>query len=324
MIYFIHGTDDFRIEEEAASLIFGIRKENIAASGCPVFRLYPDEPDPERLFENLDSASLFEPMKIICISKIGAYPKSFREKLANYAKERKLYAAKDIHVLISHVEASKKRNSESGDVIISQFKIAGVKMRQLNLLAGEELLAWVGSRAEMFGFKIDRTEAEKIADKCANNEAIIAREIEKASLAVNAGASRKDLIAMVASSLSSDADAFQMSDALAENRKGDALGMLLKIYQAGEEPLKVLGALVYVFRSLLSVKDAESRPIHPADVQKITGLQPWQLSRYHRLASRRELPDIQKIYAKLMRLDYQMKTGEGNPRTLLFRFVARC
>ena len=167
--------------------------------------------------------------------------------------------------------------------------------------------------------------AAQLAVDCVENPECIANELEKLALYLRATPALptevgvSDLGRLGVYRVSQDA--FAVFAALGERNAREALTIFLRVCAQGEDCIKFLGLLAFGIRAMLGVKDAQNRPIAPSAIPKLMGLAEWQVRNYGRLVRSINLEDLQKLYERLLTVDYKIKTGEGSPRPLIERFL---
>ena len=112
-------------------------------------------------------------------------------------------------------------------------------------------------------------------------------------------------------------DVFAVLDVFGKRDARVALDIFLRLCAQGEDLIKFLGLLVFGVRAMLTVKDAQSRPIAPSAIPKLTGLAEWQVRNYSRLVSSLQLEDIKKLYERLLTVDFKIKTGVSNLKLMM-------
>lgn len=323
MIYFYYGTDAFRIKEELDAEIFRIASSSGASDGM-LFRIRPDDEDPERVFEYLGAQGLFVQKKIVSVENIGAFRKPFSEALLEYIEAKHLAAVPDVSLYITHI-VSEKSKGTAKDIFITSLSQKPAHAKAYQVLMGTELAGWVKERALARGVVLDRDIAAQLTLAHGNDVASIAQEIEKLALYLNAAPQapiKADVRMMADIGWERIAqDGFKLIDAMGRKDHAEMLRILLRLFTSGEDPVKLLGLLSYALRAMLAVKDAQARPVRPESVPAALGLQPWQVQQYRAASSRYSLGELKRCYERLLMVDYKMKTGEGNPRMLLERFL---
>ncbi|MDP3963250.1 MAG: DNA polymerase III subunit delta [bacterium] len=342
MLYLFYGSDAFRIREAAAAEVSEAKKRLALPAEQPIMRVTPDDENPDRVFSYLAASSLFDPQKLAVIECLSEHTETFRRDLAAYmaspgaAKDQgsicivtapetspsKTRTGKAARGRAASATRPKKNATESPITELARY---AAKAEQLNTLTPEAMTRWIIERAKVRGLAIAPDVARIVQEMHGDNTASIATEIEKAALYL--GASQTDPQSLQKSYLDAfgrqriTQDAFKLVDAIGRRDRAEALRILLRIGQTGTDPLQTLGLLAYAFRAMISVKDASSRPIRPEDIPAVTGFADWQVRQYRMASQTFSLDDLKKIYERLLGMDYRIKTGEGDSKMLLERFL---
>lgn len=325
MIYFFYGDDTEGLEASVQQILRGIlRQTGLKASD--VLTLRPDDENPDRLFAHLDTIDLFSPYKIIQVRNIFLFPKPFRDMLLEYAKRRPIAREASVHLLITY---KKDANTDTAkDALFSFLCKKPAEVKTCEVPVGRARESWLAHTAERFGLKLDNRFAGIIIASSQDSPDVLVGEVQKLALYLGASPRRPKTVAAPdiekVCGKHLHQNIFKLIDALGEKNSKETLRMLFTAALTGEDPIKLTGLFTYAFRSMLAVKDIEGRPLRPQDASAITGLQPWQLQQYRRASSRFSLKELKRLYEQLLAVDYKTKTGQGNPRMLLERFVLSC
>lgn len=335
MLYLFHGSDAFRIAEALKEELAKTKEAFGLPAAQPVMRLTDEDENPERVFSYLTAPSLFETHKIAVIERCDRLQKAFIAAFAEFASAHKLKTDKDIAVFISAVEEkpvkAKRRTASSVSAATSTAKppleTLAAKIAVFPKLEEERFAQWIASRAEQRGLAVPIALAHRIAQASGGESAAAAQDIEKIALYLRADAdSEKTIVteehlAHLTGTRHIEENAFRLIDAIGRKDRAGAMQILLGIEASGAEPVQTLGLLAYGLRAMLCIKDAVERPIRTTDLPHVTGLADWQIRQYRSAAANFELIELKKLYERLLGIDWRIKTGEGNPRMLLERFL---
>lgn len=117
----------------------------------------------------------------------------------------------------------------------------------------DQLIRWVGKHFADLGKDIDRPTAEHLLFTCGNLMAGLDQEIRKiGTYARGQSVTRADIDAVAIPVLS--AEAFRLSDAVAQGRTDQAAAVLGDLLELQEEPIMILGALGLQMRRLYTAR----------------------------------------------------------------------
>ncbi|MBI5071526.1 DNA polymerase III subunit delta [Candidatus Falkowbacteria bacterium] len=128
-----------------------------------------------------------------------------------------------------------------------------------------------------------------------------------------------------------DENIFSLTDALGTKNKKIIFKILNEQIEAGLEEGYIFAMLVRQFRILLQIKELVAKEYSfisasdPGIKQKIAmelGLHPYVVQKTLYQVKNFSLPELKKIYGKLLAIDMKMKRGNFNPRAFLDLFVA--
>jgi DNA polymerase III subunit delta len=333
MIYFFYGTDEFRIREAADDGIADFKKSRKLPADFPCLSVAPDDAAPERILEYLRTANLFERFKLARIRNLAAMSAEFQKNLIGFMKLFSATDTEDIAVFISYIvkDARKKGKTETGGSVVESLSLKPAHSKKYDKLEGSELASWIMSRAKNKGLDLDAVAASLIARRCAGEIQAISQEIEKLALYASAesdshisGATPKKITSKEIEVLGWERitqNAFDLIDAIGAGRQNEAMRVLLRAYASGNDPLQLEGVLAYALRNMLAVRNLAEIPVHPRDIPKLAGLGDWQVAQYNRAAARFTTETLKKMLERLQAADFKIKTGEGEARSLIERFV---
>ena len=117
---------------------------------------------------------------------------------------------------------------------------------------------------------------------------------------------------------------FDLVDAVAEGRLGQAEALLQRMLASGEAPLRLLATLASHFRRLLEARSLRERGLSPAAIARKKGQHPRYWEKLDRQARRLQREQLKFALEVLLEADLQLKSGADGPlvlETLLFELV---
>ena len=188
---------------------------------------------------------------------------------------------------------------------------------------GAKLERWIADRADQKGGKIHPRAANMLAQNVGSDLAILDNELEKLILykgvSESAEAAEQITIADVQklSPYAAEANMFDLVDAVG-NRNGRLAAQLLqqKLVE-GAEPFLVFSMFIRQFRLLIQVKElAEGGDRAPA-ISKAMRLHSFVAGKLFQQAQGFSLRQLEQIYAQLLKIDIDVKTGRNDLVTAL-------
>lgn len=188
-----------------------------------------------------------------------------------------------------------------------------------------ELPAWAVRWAQTtFGKKLARPAAEMLVDLVGNDLALLDSELDK--LAVYAGDAPAISVEDVETLTGGWAveTRWQLLDAAAEGRTGDALSMLDRLLVSGEAPVGLLATIAWQLRMLAQAARLAQRgtPLRGALAQ--VGVKPFAAARAEAQLRRLGRDRANRLFGWLLEADLELK-GDSPlpPRTVLEKLLVR-
>ncbi len=311
MVIFLYGQDTYRLTQKLREIIEEYKK--IHKSGLNLRFLDFSGSTGELNFQDFKDAfqqrSIFREKRLIVLTHIFSnkdLKQSFLKNIKN------LTDSKDVIVI------SEKNKILAND---SLFKILKKKAtcQEFEPIEGQSLENWVKKEIEQYGVKIEPEALQQIIDFIGNDLWRFSNEIKKL---VNYKGKNSDLTItkqdvgfLVRPKI--EPDIFQTINFLASKNKKQALSLLKKHLEKGDNPLYLLSMISFQFRNLLMIRELidKNRPYFL--ISKETKLHPYVVKKSHAQAQRFSLSELKKIYQKIFEVDLNIKTGKLEPETAL-------
>jgi DNA polymerase-3 subunit delta len=263
--------------------------------------------------DELETAPFFSARRLVVVENADPFVTRFRANL-----EKKVAHLPATGVLVLEVKSWPSNTR--------LFKLAGPEAAiDCKALAASRLppwcVKWARSRHDT---ELTIHAAGMLVDLVGADMGLLAQEIEK--LAIYVGERRRiepaDVDRLVGNSR--EEKTWKIFDAIAADRPGDALGILDRLFDQGEEPMRMLGAFSLQLRRLAQAarRALQGRPL-PGALEE-AGIPPFAvknaIDQLRHLGRRRAA----RLYDWLLEVDLGLKGGSPlPPRTLLERFVIR-
>jgi DNA polymerase III delta subunit len=119
-------------------------------------------------------------------------------------------------------------------------------------------------------------------------------------------------------------DAFRLAAMTARGERGEAIVAVRALLRAGEEPVRLLGALSWYFRTALKAVVAGTRRLPPREVGALYGLDPGRIARFRGEIGRATAGDLRRALALCLRMDGELKgMGARDPAHAFERLIHR-
>ncbi len=173
----------------------------------------------------------------------------------------------------------------------------------------EQMPAWVIKETRAQGGEISTDAAERLADMVGEDTRQAAQEITKLLTYVNYARPIKLEDVEQVSILTATANVFEMVDALGARDGRKAQSLLSRLLEEGDA-FSVFGMIIRQFRLLLQAREILDGGGKLADVQKALHLHEFVAPKITNQAARFSLDGLERIYRRLLAIDYAAKSGE--------------
>ncbi|MFA4817850.1 MAG: DNA polymerase III subunit delta [Parcubacteria group bacterium] len=319
MIIFLCGEDFFRSGEKVAEIKKKFLEKDPIGSGLSVFDFSDSKIETDSVLGALSTSNLLAPKRLVIIKNIiSEGTERAREDMLMFLKKQKWFA-EDQDTVAVFWEAGKVKKSD----LLHKYFLKNAKNQEFEKLIGAKLSQWVLLRIKKIDEKnsISLTALEKLLAFAGEDMHLLNNEIEK--LSAYAGGktiTEEDVELLVRANLGSNI--FNTIDAIGANNKKEALALLHRHLEKGEDPFYLLSMFVYQFRNLLKVADFKNQ--FGADEYAIS-----RESKMHPFVVKKSLAQIRNfsfdklknIYQKLGELDTAVKTGKVEIKMGLDKFI---
>jgi len=302
MIIFLYGEDSYRARQKLKEIVEHYKK--VHKSGLNLRYLDFSKKESEDfgdLKNGIRQTSMFKEKKLMVVT--NPFSISEVEELKDFLK------TDDIILFYQEGKVNKKTS-------LFKFLKKNAKCQEFELLSGQKLRNWVKKEFEKYKGKIDSESLDKLIEYVGNDLWRMENEILKI---VNYKKGKKvepeDIELLVRSKI--ETDIFKTIDAIAQKNKKQALELLHKHLEKGDNPLYLLSMINYQFRNLLIVKELIEKHKPYNVILKRSGLHPFVVKKSYFQARQFTLAELKKIYQKIFQVDFQIKTGKIEPETAL-------
>ncbi|MFH1968020.1 MAG: DNA polymerase III subunit delta [bacterium] len=330
MIYFIFGEDSYRSKEKLGEIISGYKQ--IHKSGLNLIYINAKESSFRDFFNNFRTTSMFAEKKLVILKNVF-YSVKFQEEFLEELK--KINDLKDIVVIYEDgaddpvrgqggsAYPTRKRTSNGVDQRTKFFKTLQkhAKCQEFKFLQPAPLKKWILDEFTKNKAKIDSGAQSVLLGFAGNNLWQMANEINKLSNYKRGSViTKQDVELLVRPNIENDI--FKTIDALASKDKKQALNLLHKHIENGDNCLYLLSMIAYQFRNLLIIKELQDAQKPYPVIAKMSGLHPFVVRKSYYLCNRFSYEELKKIYRKIFQIDSDIKTGKIEPETALDMLIA--
>jgi DNA polymerase III subunit delta len=328
VVYVLHGEDEFSIISFVSNIKSKVGESTIADMNTT-------QVDGRALdLENLRMTSMSAPFmaerRLVIVSNplAGLSTPSARQNFLSFLEDIPDSTAV---ILIEHRDLTPKKDLDKGKIhwLEKWARAAGkrVYLRQFAAKKGEEMRSWIQQRAVELGGQFSFAAAEKLANLVSDDTLLADQEIHKLLFYVNFNRPVEVDDVVRLSPYEGKLEDFALVNALREKDASSALRVVRKQIEE-DDPLRILGGIVYQFRLLLlarsvldkggTVSDAAAQLV--SKMQKVNPGPAYHAARY---AVRFNTPTLENIYRRLLDTDTAIKSGEMSAELALETLVTQ-
>ncbi len=205
---------------------------------------------------------------------------------------------------------------ESGNVLVKAAEQRG-KVIQSMLPKGAALDKWITNRAKNTGVKIMPEANNLLANFIGNNLRLLANEIDKLAMYAGVGATITIEDVRQLSAHVQEARIFDLTDALAQRNRKQALNILHDLLADGEPPLKMISTITSQVRSLLLVKELAQKGLRGGQIASTLGIAPFIADKALRQVGNFNVTQLENAYHQLLSTDAALKRSRLTPELAL-------
>ncbi|MDP3764746.1 MAG: DNA polymerase III subunit delta [bacterium] len=322
MIYIYYGENSFLIQEKLTRI-----KETYLikySSGLNFFKFDLEE-NCDDLKSALESQSMFSEKKLVFLRGVLSVTEvKFEEVKEIINKNKFLNKSEDIILVLYDMLSSSappphKASGGHGKATEDRLKYLKTlgEVKEFKNLDKPKLIDWCLKKSQEENIKISRADLAFLIDGVGCDTNRVWNELAKLSAYSGGMIQKKDIENLITFDLT--ASSFKVTEALAQKKAALALEGLEELWQKNEEPIMVLGALVWQFRNMLKLADVTAS--NAAQVAQKFKLNPWVAQKTLNALKNFSQPELKNIYQNLADADLAIKTGEKDGREALNDFV---
>lgn len=191
------------------------------------------------------------------------------------------------------------------------------KVIQSTLPKGKALESWISKRAKGLGVNIAPDAAQLLANFIGNQLRLLANELEKLATYVGEGGTiRSDDVRRLSAQVQ-EARIFDLTDALAQRNRKQALDILHDLLADGEPPLRLISTITSQVRSLLLVKELAQKGMRGPQIAATLGIAPFVAEKALRQIGKFSAAQLESAYRSLLETDAALKRSRLTPELAL-------
>lgn len=191
------------------------------------------------------------------------------------------------------------------------------KVFQYTLPKGVALEGWITKRVKSTGVKISSEATTLLANFIGNHLRLLSNEIDKLAAYVGEGKTINADDVRKLSAQVQEARIFDLTDALAQRNRKQALNILHDLLSDGEPPIKLISTITSQVRSLLLVKELSQKGMRSAAIASTIGMAPFIADKALRQVGNFTMPQLEQAYRQLLSTDAALKRSRIEPEMAL-------
>lgn len=191
------------------------------------------------------------------------------------------------------------------------------KVIQSMLPKGAALDKWITNRAKTIGVKIAPEALSLLGNFIGNNLRLLANELDKLAMYVGIGNTINVDDVRKLSAQVQEARIFDLTDALAQRNRKQALNILHDLLADGEAPLKLISTITFQVRSLLLVKELAQKGMRGGQIASTLGMAPFIADKALRQVGNFNSAQLENTYRQLLAADAALKRSRLTPELAL-------
>ncbi len=191
------------------------------------------------------------------------------------------------------------------------------KVIQCTLPKGAALESWISKRAKSNDVKISQEASSLLANFVGNHLRLLSNEIDKLASYVGEGKTINADDVRKLSAQVQEARIFDLTDALAQRNRKQALNILHDLLSDGEPPIKLISTITSQVRSLLLVKELSQKGMRSSAIASTIGMAPFIAEKALRQVGNFTMPQLEGAYRQLLSTDAALKRSRIEPEMAL-------
>ncbi len=256
--------EELRVRAVAVLTRWVLGDEADAAFNCDAF--YADEQDSATILGCAQEVAVFAPHRVVVVKRA--------EKIAAKDSDRWLGYLKDPNTSTTVVFVTAKLDKR---LKLSQALLKLPLVVDCGPLMGATLTGWIQEEAQSLGVQVSPEGMVLLRESAGHSLGMVRRELEKLALLVPAGTVAGAREVEAVRGVEPGASVFDLTTAIGARDRRRALAILARNLEAGEAPLRVLGALTWQYRRLWKMMELARQGGRDGEVARTLRIEPRQV-----------------------------------------------
>ena len=309
MIIFLYGPDTYRSQQKLNEIV--AHYQRIHQTGLNLKRFDFKESRFQDFIDEFQTVSMFGEKKLLILTNVFLGQES-RENFPEQGE--KFLKSRDLILILEKGEPDKRTR-------LFKFLEKNAKSQEFNFLQGEKLKNWAKKEFSQYQKEISPEALNKLVYFVGNDLWRLNNEVRKLVNFKKKGKIQvEDIETLIKPEI--ETDIFKTIDALATKNRKQAILLIHKHLEKGDNPLYLFSMINFQFRNLLIIKDLIERGSGFYALAKETRLHPYVVKKTYAQAQKFTLQELKKIYQKIFQIDLKIKTGQLDAQLALDLFIA--
>lgn len=310
MIILLYGSNRYLLKQKLNEIVERYRQKH---QGLNLVRFDAQEESFSSFWQQIRQPSMFVNRRLTIIENVfqgEEFKKQFKKQV-DYLDQKQ-----EIVVAWSVAERTKKTDRD----LIEKVKKTG-QVQEFAKPTKDQTRNWLKELSQRHQIFLSDELSEQLVDYVRDDWQRGPEAIKRLAASQNQAETISSL--QIQDEAFQEINIFQLTGAIAQGLKGQALTLVHRFFFQGGRPEQLLPVIVYQFRQLLAVRDLIEKGYNYYQVRRLSGVPPFVFSRVYAQAEQLDRRKITEIYQQLFRLDYQIKTGQIDFRTGFDLFIAK-
>lgn len=180
----------------------------------------------------------------------------------------------------------------------------------------KEILDWTKKEITNKKCSIEKSALDKLVSYAENNTWLLNQEIEKLTTFKEAEKiTEEDIDLLVTSNV--NINIFELIDSIAQKNKNKTLKSLEKLLSKGEEPIYLLGMIIYQLKNLIIIKEIKNTGINHFEISKKIKKHPFVVQKTLNQVDNFSEKELKNIYQRILETEIAIKRGLKKPSLAL-------
>ncbi|MDP3991149.1 MAG: DNA polymerase III subunit delta [Candidatus Nealsonbacteria bacterium] len=305
MLIFLYGEDTYRSREKLREIVSHYKETH--KSGLNLKYFDGKTLDFQDFQRELQIMPMFQEKKFFILSNVLSnqeFKDSFKTNAEKFIDSG--------NIILFYEETGKPAK----DAFFT-FLEKKAKCQEFAPLTSQKLKNWLNKEFDKIGAKTDPLALEMMVNFVGNDLWQLSNEVQKLAAFKQGGRiETKDVNLFIKPKI--ETDIFRTIDAIAVKDKKQALKLLHRHLEKGDNPLYLLSMINYQFRNIISLKDLIEKGKPLASLK----LHPYVVRKTCQQAQKFTFDELKKIYQKIFQADYGIKNGKIDSNVALDLLIA--